>query len=451
MKHMRNEFPDYVEEIFEPDPPDGNSAKGNGHATDERHNTSAEAGEAAWPVMPAAAYHGLVGEVVAEIAPHTEADSVASQLLYLASFGSAVGRGPHYQVEATPHFANLFLATIGRTSRARKGTGADWILRIFEIAEPDWAHNCIHSGLSSGEGMIMPIRDPVYSMKKGVEELTDPGVADKRCLFDEREFSQVLRVMRREGNVISRMVRDAWDCREVIGTLTKHDRTKATNAYISIIGHITADELRKLLDQTEMLNGFANRFLLACVRRGKLLPHGGAPSAELIKSLGLKTLQAIEAARTIGRVTMTAEAASFWEQIYPELSKDQPGLLGAITARAEAQTIRLALIYTLLDRSPRIERVHLDAALAVWTFCESSARYIFGDLIGEPLADEILRVLRQIGAGGMNRLDLYGMFFPSHSKDKIGAALVRLLTAGKVRREAQKGSHGLAGERWFAI
>jgi hypothetical protein len=111
----------------------------------------------------------------------------------------------------------------------------------------------------------------------------------------------------------------------------------------------------------------------------------------------------------------------------------------------------LALIYALLDRSPRIERVHLDAALAVWTFCESSARYIFGDLIGEPLADEILRVLRQIGAGGMNRLDLYGMFFPSHSKDKIGAALVRLLTAGKVRREAQKGSHGLAGERWFAI
>ena len=121
-------------------------------------------------------------------------------------------------------------------------------------------------------------------MKKGVEELIDPGVDDKRCLFDEREFSQVLRVMRREGNVVSRMVRDAWDCREVIGTLTKHERTKATNAYISIIGHITADELRKHLDQTEMLNGFANRYLLACVRRGKLLPHGGAPSEELITS-----------------------------------------------------------------------------------------------------------------------------------------------------------------------
>ena len=87
--------------------------------------------------------------------------------------------------------------------------------------------------MSSGEGMITPIRDPVYVMRKGVLEEVDAGVADKRMLLDEREFSQVLRVMRREGNVIKSMVRDAWDCREVIGTLTKHNRTKATKAVTS--------------------------------------------------------------------------------------------------------------------------------------------------------------------------------------------------------------------------
>jgi hypothetical protein len=298
--------------------------------------------------------------------------------------------------------------------------------------------------------MITPIRDPVYVMKKGVLEEVDAGVEDKRMLLDEREFSQVLRVMRREGNVVSRMVRDAWDCREVIGTLTKHNRTKATKAYISIIGHITADELRNLLDQTEMLNGFANRFLLACVRRGKLLPHGGAPSADLITNLGLKTLQAVEAARPIERVTMTPEAAGCWEDIYPTLSKDQPGLLGAITARAEAQTIRLALIYALLDSSAQIERVHLDAALAVWAFCESSARYVFGDLVGETLADEILRMLRQVGSNGMSRADLYQMFYPAQSNNKIGAALGRLLIAGKARREGQKMARGFTREMWFA-
>ena len=311
MKHTRTEFEDYTEERYEPDDPSGDDgAKTNEHNA----NTGADTGEAPWPTMAPAAYNGLAGEVVSDIAPYTEADPVALLLHFFASFGNAVGRGPHYLVEATSHFANLFLVTIGRTSRARKGTGADWISRIFEIADPHWAHNCIHSGLSSGEGMLTPIRDPVYVMKKGVEKLTDPGVEDKRMLLDEREFSQVLRVMRREGNVVSRMVRDAWDCREVIGTLTKHNRTKVTKAYISISGHITAEELRSLLDQTEMFNGFANRFLLACVCRSKLLPHGGAPSFELIKKLGQKTLQAIEGARSIKRVIMTPEAAGFWRK-----------------------------------------------------------------------------------------------------------------------------------------
>ena len=448
MKQTRTEFEGYAEERYEPDDsPGGDGDKKNGHNA----NAGSDTCETPWPLMAPAAYHGLAGEVVSVIAPYTEADPVALLLHFLASFGNAVGRGPHYLVEATSHFSNLFLVTIGRTSRARKGTGADWILRIFEIADPHWARECIHSGLSSGEGMLTPIRDPVYAMRKGIEELVDPGVDDKRMLLDEREFSQVLRVMRREGNVVSRMVRDAWDCREVIGTLTKHNRTKVTKAYISIIGHITAEELRNLLDQTEMSNGFANRFLLACVRRVQLLPHGGAPSAELVEKLGQKTLQAIEAARPIKRVTMTPEAAGFWEEIYPVLSKDQPGLLGAITARAEAQTIRLALVYALLDSAPQITQEHLEAAQAVWTFCDDSARYVFGDLVGEAFTDEVLRVLRSAGTNGMSRFELYQVFMGHRSKDNIGKALIRLLLAGKVRRVQRQASRGFAGEMWFAV
>ena len=41
------------------------------------------------------------------------------------------------------------------------------------------------------------------------------------------------------------------------------------------IGHITVEELRRNLTETETSNGFANRFLWCCVRRSKLLPEGG--------------------------------------------------------------------------------------------------------------------------------------------------------------------------------
>lgn len=335
MANTRTEFDGYTEEIFEPDPPSGTAGlatapngqcNGDGGAAAAALSEDEDGGKGPWPVMAPSAYRGLAGEVVATIAPHTEGDNVALLLQYLAYFGNAIGRNAYFQVESTKHFGNLFTILAGRTSRSRKGTAADRVRHVFKVAEPDWTRDCIKSGMSSGEGMIFPIRDPVTAMRKGVLEVIDPGVTDKRLLLAEREFYRALSVMKREGgNILSDMVRNAWDCCEVLGSLTKHNQTKATRPYISIVGHITADELREHLDQTSMLNGYANRFLFACIRRSKSLPHGGALPDEEIERLGQKTKAAIEGVRAIDQVTMTPEAARFWEELYARLTQDHPG------------------------------------------------------------------------------------------------------------------------------
>src|SRR5437763_14431983 len=82
-----------------------------------------------------------------------------------------------------------------------------------------------------------------------------------------------------------------------------------------------------------------------------------------------------------------AQARSLWYQVYEKLSDGKPGLLGAVTSRAEAQVMRLACLYALLDCSTVISRKHLEAALALWQYCENSARFIFGDDLGDPVAD----------------------------------------------------------------
>jgi Protein of unknown function (DUF3987) len=427
----------FEEMLDKPEP-----AKGNGHDHD-----------AAWPVMDAAAYHGLAGEVVARILPDTESDPAALLLQYLVSFGSAVGRGPYYQIEKDYHFANLFTVLVGQTSKSRKGTSAGRVRTIFNIADPGWTHERILGGMSSGEGVISAVRDPVYAIRKGVEELVDAGTADKRLLLDEREFFQALAVLRREGSILSRVVRDAWDCVERLATLTKHSPTRATRPFISIIGHITADELRQALDHTSMANGYANRFLFACVKRSKLLPHGGALDEDISSKLGAQTSEALTEARTVERLTMTDAANRHWRDIYPTLSEGLPGLLGAITDRAEAQTIRLALVYALLDQAHQIDVHHIKAALALWNFCVASARHIFGDLVGNPVADTILRGLRAAGTEGLSRTDLVNLFGRNLSANKIDAALVTLLSAGKVRRGSVKKVTGTGRPRemWFAL
>jgi len=90
-----------------------------------------------------------------------------------------------------------------------------------------------------------------------------------------------------------------------------------------------------------------------------------------------------------------------WQATYAALSKEAPGLFGSVTARAEAHTARLAMMFALLDLRREICVEHLEAALALWRYCEASARYIFGDAIGNAMADEILRALRQVGHHGM--------------------------------------------------
>ena len=91
--------------------------------------------------------------------------------------------------------------------------------------------------------------------------------------------------------------------------LTKNSRAEATGAHVSIIGHITRDELRRYLDATERANGFGNRFLWVCVRRSKELPDGGGPVD--MGKLGDRLLRAVEHARTVGEMRRDEEARGY--------------------------------------------------------------------------------------------------------------------------------------------
>ena len=142
----------------------GNTTGGNnaGNAsTGDTGNTTAGGDTAAavpatqrWPVLGAAAYHGLAGEVVNTIAPQTEADPVALLLQFLIYGGNAIGRGPYFQVGKDRHYTNLFGLLVGDTAKARKGLSAGHIRDFYMTAVPEWAGSCIRTGMSSGEGII---------------------------------------------------------------------------------------------------------------------------------------------------------------------------------------------------------------------------------------------------------------------------------------------------------
>ena len=204
---------------------------------------------AGWPAPPdRAAYHQLLGQIVATIAPHTEADPVAILTQLLVAFGAAAGRGAYFEVEATRHYPNEFMLLVGDSSKARKGSSWDHVRRLIAAVDPTIARRIL-TGLSSGEGLIWAVRDPTTG---------DPGHADQRLLVIEPEFASVLKASAREISTLSPTLRSAWDGRP-LAILTRTAPARASSAHISLIGHITREELRRHTTTIELSNGYLNR------------------------------------------------------------------------------------------------------------------------------------------------------------------------------------------------
>jgi hypothetical protein len=368
-----------------------------------------------WPTLDLAARYGLVGEVVGALEPHTEADPAGLMLVFLAMFGNLIGPGPHAIADAAPHPARLYVALVGDTARARKGTAQAQANRLYAIAAPLWYSERVMGGLASGEGLIAAVRD-----KQGEEMSMAP--ADRRVMAVEPELARVLAAAAREGSTLSAILRQAWDDGN-LRVMTRANPLLATGAHVSVIGHITREELARRLAEVEVANGFANRFLFCCVRRSKLLPHGGSLDPALLDHVADQVAAAVERAARLGVLRRTAAADALWEAAYRSWHENEPaGLAGAITARPDAQTLPLSVAYAALDGSPVIDRPHLEAALAVWRYAEQSALYLFGDRLGDEVADRLLLALRAAGEAGLDGTRQRELFSGHVSAKRLEAA-----------------------------
>jgi hypothetical protein len=404
-----------------------------------RWDTAAES--ARWPEPPGApAFRGLAGRIVEAVAPHTEADPVAVLVSFLAAFGCAVGSGPHALVGATRHPPREYAAVVGRTSKARKGDSWQPNKTLFTLATPAWSGRLM-GGLSTGEGLISAVRDPVVKNEPikekgrvvGYEEVVvDEGEPDKRLLVVEPELARVLRVMGRQGNTLSAILRDAWDTGD-LRSMTRKDPLSATGAHVALLGHITIEELRRELSDVEAANGFANRITWFAVRRSKKLPEpevfGGVAVEKLAEDLALT----VQKASTIGLMARDPDARELWRDVYDDLSDERDGLAGAILARAEAHVLRFSLAYALLDGTSTVTVEHLAAALELWAYAERSVEFIFGDATGDPVADAIAEAI--VHNGALTRTQIRDLFGRHESSGRIDQALQMLLRRGRVRVE----------------
>jgi len=386
-------------------------AEHNGHrngaapvvATSDAEEASEEPSPPPWPEMPPEAYHGIFGETVATLAPHTEADPAGILACLLTYFAAAVGAGPHFRLSGATHSARINILVVGDSARARKGSAeamARWVMRS---ADPAITSERRATGLNSGEGLIEAVRDPKWTKdKKGEDVLVDEGVKDKRLLLYEPEFAgRLLTAVKRSGSTISALLRMAWDD----GNLQTMSRNplQATGAHICVFGNATIQELLLEMSARELAGGLLNRFLFVAVRSVGNLPFGGNLDDQEAERIGRRIRERLEQARCRGRLDFTEDCQQPWPVAYDALRADVPdGPLGHMTARGSVQVQRLALIYALAAGAPAIDLEHLEAAVAFWAHCRESAELVLtGDanerLTGDSDGDRLLKLLVESG------------------------------------------------------
>lgn len=406
------------------------------------------------------AFHGLPGAFVAMVEPHTEADPHGLLVQYLSAAGNTIGRGPGLTADGAFHATVVWPVLVGTSSKSRKGTSWSRVRETLALADPEWTNTRIEGGLSTGEGLVHQVRDEQRERRKAkkgesgdedgmVDAIVDPGVDDKRLLVVETEFAQIFRVLQREGNTLSIALRTLWDFGQA-GALTKRDRSTVRRGHVSVIGHCTVDELRAVVSEVDIANGLINRFVFCCVQRSKMLPRGGFVHQELLEQHALRLQEALRAASGLrGAIDLSDDAWELWEDRYEVLSGDTPGRLGQATSRAEAQVLRLSLIYAVLDGRSVVDLEHLQAALAVWDYCAASAAYVFGDSTGDTLADKILHALRAAPMG-LTRTQIRELVGGKLTEQRIDVALNLLERHGLAFMTLDTDTGGRPAERWWA-
>jgi hypothetical protein len=153
-------------------------------------------------------------------------------------------------------------------------------------------------------------------------------------------------------------------------------------------------------------------------------------------------------AKEVGEMKRDPDSRDLWAHVYRDLVTLPPGLLGALTSRGAPIVQRLSCIYALLDMSSEVRPEHLKAALAFWAYAESSVRYIFGDTLGDLVADQILRALATAGDAGLTRTEIRDLFSRNLSTARISIALEYLLKLGRVVKVCES-TGGRPTELWF--
>ncbi len=409
-----------------------------------------------FPTFDPSKYYGIAGQVAALASANSEADQMAVYISFLTAAAAALGRSKYIEVGDSRHYPRLFSALVGASSRSRKGTSFKSVEKLIRETEAEYNArfnikkfgnlNIFSGGLSSAEGLIYEVRDEAEETRGKEKKPKWDAVVDKRLLVVEEELGSILKIIQRKGNTLSPTLRRAWDGGNLAPS-TKNNRLSATDPHINVLAHITQHELKSLLSVTEIHNGLANRFLWVCARRTKKLAFPKAMDSSEVHNLAIKLADALKKSEDEQLVGFSNEARRYWDTEYHNVSTDTFGFRGGITSRDEAHVLRLSLLFCLLDGLSEIQQRHMEAAVDLVAFCNSSVEYIFSTPAESEADTDADKLLLALDQKSMTQTEVSRLFSGHKTKSQLTLLMTDLQTLNKIKSTQQPGTKKIIWEK----
>jgi len=327
--------------------------------------------------LPESCWQGLFADYKGLVAPTTEAPDAYHFAAFAVVAGALFGRRVwvHY---ANRLYPNFYVVLTGKSGLPRKSTS--WgRARDLADAFQDASVQVIH-GTGSAEGFL----DALQGNGRVLVMVAD-------------EFRTLLGKGKQEGSILVPCLTELFSCGDY-RLKTRQRAVEAVAPFVSIVANTTITWLEHSLAESDVLGGFAGRFLYVMGEPKDPLPY--PPKADkakfdsLVKSLTECRSFADDVAKSGGELVPSEEARATFSEYYKDHYRrcQEEGTQSTLLRRLPDYCWKLALLYAAMDKTRAIEVDHITPAIKACQFFEDCAQSIFATF-GE---SKTLRMERKI-------------------------------------------------------
>ncbi len=395
--------------------------------------------------LPAVAWRGLFQDYRDMVAPTTEAADAFHYATFLQVFGCTIGRRLHVY-HAGRQYPNFYTCLVGRSGLTRKDTtwsrGESVLndLHAYSEDDPSPPFKALR-GIRSVEGLLDELA--------GERKVRLIMLGELLSLFAKASQQSL-------GNIIPALT-ELYDMKDIINPpVHQKDVKPAREPFLSIMAGTTQDWLQKALTERDIYGGFANRWLYFYGLPKDPMPNPPKVDPDKRNKLVQELNQIRDWTESVpnGEITISDEASKLFDDYYRGgyyRRCQQPGLIPTLIVRIQDFIWKIALLYAVDTMSEAISRDHLEAAIAVGNYLESSVSEVFvsfGTSNGKAQETKLLDFLKAEG-GPVPEREVYRRF--NMSAKELESAVTPLLRIGLVKNSYQKTDRGRQVRRYEAV